>query len=85
MAAEAAAGWQAAYAELKRQDERMCQEYKEDIDTVLIFVCSCVIDIRAPDRTRHRQVYSRLSCPACSRSRIPFCNRTTRRSPLTHY
>jgi hypothetical protein len=40
MTADAAAGWQAAYAELKRQDERMVQEYKEDIDTVLIFVRS---------------------------------------------
>jgi hypothetical protein len=47
MAAEAAAGWQAAYAELKRQDERMFHEYKEDIDTVLIFVCTRVIGVRS--------------------------------------
>jgi hypothetical protein len=31
-------GWKEAYGELKRSDEKMVPEYREDIDTLLIFV-----------------------------------------------
>jgi hypothetical protein len=30
--------WLAAYHELKRQDEKMHREYREEIDTLLVFV-----------------------------------------------
>jgi hypothetical protein len=31
-------GWRAAYDELKRRDEQMVKDYKDEIDTLLVFV-----------------------------------------------
>jgi hypothetical protein len=30
--------WLTAFTELKRQDEEMCKEYREEVDTLLVFV-----------------------------------------------
>lgn len=35
---DAAEGWRRVYEELKRRDERMVAEYREEIDTLLVFV-----------------------------------------------
>jgi hypothetical protein len=32
------AGWQAAYEELKRRDSMMVTDYREEVDTLLVFV-----------------------------------------------
>jgi hypothetical protein len=36
-------GWKAAYDELKRLDEKMVAEYREEIDTLLVFVSVYVV------------------------------------------
>jgi hypothetical protein len=32
------AGWRAAYEELKRRDTKMVKDYREEVDTLLVFV-----------------------------------------------
>jgi hypothetical protein len=43
-AEKAEEGWQESYNELRRLDEKMVQEYREEIDTLLVFVSVSAID-----------------------------------------
>lgn len=52
--------WRKFVQKLKNYDERMVKGWKEDIDTLLVFVSSCAICFTLPKLSILRLVYSRL-------------------------
>jgi hypothetical protein len=52
--------WLTAFTELKRQDEEMCKEYREEVDTLLVFVRDLELLLSVRSYRRDRLVSSPL-------------------------
>jgi hypothetical protein len=65
-------GWQETYNELRRLDEKMVQEYREEIDTLLVFVSPCHHLRMMFQSTNHSKGRSLLCCSHCLRRRIIY-------------
>lgn len=80
----AESGWASVAKAIREVDEEKVRDYKEDIDTILVFVSSprpiCCQARICSTKIANRLVCTLPSCPHCSWKHTKACNRTRTQS-----